>query len=165
MACEKYFAAPLSMPPSFPSDIWYTLWTASAIESKYLHPDGLRLEIWCLCPIRKRHINLVFVCPLVGMEQVIGGMEHAYEHNMYGIKITQPTDSNPRRRFKYAAIAGQPIFNAFNCDFHAVDYEDLSPVENGQITENVNIVMCQGTKYIPKFMIRGSHQESFEKKR
>jgi len=155
--------AALSMASSSPPNIWYTLWTGSAIKSKYLHPDGLRLEIWCLCPIRNRHVNLVFECPFVGMEQVVRGMEHAYEHNTYGIKITQTTDSNPRRKFKYAAIAGQPIFYAFNCDFHAVDYEDLSPVDNGRITDNVDIVMFQGTKYIHKFMIQGSHQESFEK--
>ena len=94
------------------------------------------------------------------MRQIVEAMRHAHEHGTFGLKITEDSDSNGRA-WQYAGTAGRPIAYAFNCDFRAIDYEDLSAIASGKLTSKVEVVLFQNTKYVHKFMT-SDDQESFE---
>ena len=93
----------------------------------------------------------------------MAALKYAYNNHATGVRITRLNISDDSKDFQYSEIDGRPLQFAFNSDYHAVRYEDITPVVDGEITENVHIVSYQNIQYVHKFMWRHSYQASFEK--
>jgi tRNA A-37 threonylcarbamoyl transferase component Bud32 len=130
---------------------------------RYHHPQKLPLEVWYQCPLRKCEVNLVFECWYQSSNEIVAALKYAYNNHANGVRITRLNISDDFKDFQYTKIDGRPLQFAFNSDYHAVQYEDLTPIADGEITNNVHIVTYQNIQYVHKFMWRQSYQASFEK--
>jgi hypothetical protein len=130
---------------------------------RYYHPQRLPLELWYQCPIRKCEVNLRFECWYRSSNEIVAALKYANNNHANGVRITRLNISDNIPDFQYTKMDGRPLQFAFNSDYHAVQYEDLTPVTDGEITDNVHIVTYQNLKYVHKFMWRHSYQECFEK--
>lgn len=92
--------------------------------------------------------------------QIVNAMLYAYKNDVNGVRITQSSDS---RKSEYDRFDGSPLQYAFNSDYPAIEFDELSPIENGNITKNIQLVVFRDTKYVHKFMCQTSYQEHFEK--
>lgn len=104
-----------------------------------------------------------FECWYQSSNEIVAALKYAHKNDANGVRITRLNISNDSKDFQYNKIDGRPLQFAFNSDYHAVQYEDLTPVANGELTDNVHIVTYQKIQYVHKFMWRQSYQESFEK--
>ena len=127
---------------------------------RYHHPQALPLELWYRCPLRKCEVNLRFECWYQSSNEIVAGLKFAFENDANGVRITRLDHFN---QFQYSKMNGRPLQFAFNSDYHAVEYDDLTPVPGGEITDNLHIVIYQNVQYVHKFMWRHSYQASFEK--
>ena len=125
---------------------------------RYHHPQILPLELWYRCPLRKCEVNLRFECWYQSTNEIVAALKYAYMNDANGVRITRLDISED---FQYSKIEGRPLQFAF--DYPAVQFEDLTPVAHGEITNNLHIVTYQNIQYVHKFMSRQSYQESFEK--
>jgi len=142
-----------------------TVWdnVTAAELGRYYHPQGLPFDLWYDCPIRDCEVHLRFECWNEGPAQIVTALKYANKTNANGVRITRLNLSNSPRDFQYTKMDGMPLRHAFNSDYTAVPHEDLIPVVDGEITDNVHIVSYQEMLYVYKFMWQQSYQQHFEK--
>jgi hypothetical protein len=94
---------------------------------------------------------------------IIIAMQYAKEENANGVRIANHKASNDPKDLQCHKFNGRPLLWAFNSDYPAIEYDNLLPVENGEIRLNLHIVTFESTRYLHKFMRPKSYQENFER--
>lgn len=117
------------------------------------------------CPVRKCEVNLRFECWDPISSEIVAALKYALKNDVNGVKITKNDADGVKSitGLQFSKMKGKPLQFAFNSDYHAVQYDDLTHFANGKIVGNVHIVPYQNSQYVHKFVWPRSYQQHFER--
>lgn len=128
-------------------------------KGRYQHPQNGRNEFWYTCAVRRILVYLCFERPCMSQDTIRFAMRYALENNLNAIKVLQTNAT--RWKTEFSACEMIPLHDgAFNADYRTVDFTELTIISS--LTPNIDIVEFEGTKYVHKFMRKGSFQSCWE---
>ena len=130
------------------------------------HEDGA--EFWYNCALRKLVVYLSFNRPPYIHTHIEDALKFAADNDLDGVRINYSLVGDDIQRAaawqtpEMIPSIPQPVQErAFNADYRTVDYDAL--IFSHALTQNVHVVRFEGERYVYKFMIRSSNQDTFEK--
>ena len=125
-------------------------------------------EFWYNCALRKLVVYLSFNRPPYIHTHIADALKFGADNDLDGVRINYSLVGDD---IQCAAAwltpelipsIPQPVQErAFNADCRTVDYDAL--IFSHALTQNVHVVQFEGERYVYKFMIRSSNQDTFEK--